>query len=44
MKHEPKKKLVFIILLVSDKLDFKIGNFIRDKEGHFIINYKDVYY
>ena len=35
MKENQKKAGVTI--LISDKIDFKIKNIIRDKEGHYII-------
>ena len=35
MRMETKRARV--VILISDKIDFKIRNIIRDKEGHYIM-------
>ena len=37
MTMEAKKKKIGVIILISNKIDLKIQNIARDKEGHYIM-------
>ena len=37
MTMEAKKKKIGVIILISNKIDLKIQNLARDKEGHYIM-------